>query len=101
MRNNGFPKIMSAVKGVRSVDEGVEFLKSYDIVVHPRCVHAIDELTNYSYKVDQTTGQITPILADKKNHVIDALRYACESARRIKANKKPVNNTILQTVNYW
>jgi phage terminase large subunit len=39
MRKNGFPKIMPAVKGPRSVEEGIEFLKSFDIIVHPRCVH--------------------------------------------------------------
>ena len=48
MKRNGFPKIMTAVKGPRSVEEGIEFLKNYDIVVHPRCIHNIDELTLYS-----------------------------------------------------
>lgn len=82
MRRNGFPKIQAAVKGPKSVDEGVEWLKSFDIIVHPRCRHTIDELTLYSYKADPMTGQILPVLSDKDNHVIDALRYACEGARR-------------------
>lgn len=82
MRKNGFPKIMSAVKGAKSLEEGVEWLKSFDIVVHPRCRHLIDELTMYSYKTDELTGKVLPILSDKDNHVIDALRYACEGARR-------------------
>jgi len=82
MRKNGFPKIMTAVKGPRSVEEGVEFIKGYDIIVHPRCTHTIDELSLYSYKQDPLTGNILPILAEKKNHMIDALRYACEGARR-------------------
>jgi phage terminase large subunit len=82
MRKHGYPKINPAIKGARSLEEGVEFLKSYDIVVHPRCVHTIDELTMYSYKTDPLTGLVLPILEDKKNHVIDALRYACEGARR-------------------
>jgi phage terminase large subunit len=82
MRKNGFPKIMTAVKGPKSVEEGIEFLKGYDIVVHPRCTHTIDELTLYSYKQDPLTGKILPVLEDKKNHVIDALRYACEGIRR-------------------
>ena len=83
IRRNGFPKITGAIKGPRSVEEGVEFLKGFDIVVHPRCTHTIDELTQYSYKADPLTGQILPLLEDKKNHVIDALRYACENVRRI------------------
>jgi phage terminase large subunit len=82
MQKNGFPKIRAAIKGAKSLEEGVEFLKSFDIVVHPRCKHLIDELTLYSYKVDKLTGTVLPILADKDNHIIDALRYACEGARR-------------------
>jgi phage terminase large subunit len=82
MRKHGFPKINAAIKGARSVEEGVEFLKSFDIVVHPRCVNTINELTLYSYKVDPLTDKVLPILADKDNHVIDALRYACEGARK-------------------
>jgi phage terminase large subunit len=82
LQRNGFPKITSAIKGAKSVEEGVEFLKSFDIVVHPRCVHLIDELTLYSFKTDPLTGEVMPVLADKDNHVIDALRYALEGARR-------------------
>lgn len=88
MQRNGFPKIRPAIKGAKSLEEGVEFLKSFDIVVHPRCIHTIDELTLYSYKTDPLTGLVLPILADKDNHMIDALRYACEGARRA-ANAKP------------
>jgi phage terminase large subunit len=84
MQRNGFPKIRSAIKGAKSLEEGVEFLKSFDIVVHPRCKHTIDELTLYSYKTDPLTGQVVPVLDDKDNHVIDAIRYACEGARRAK-----------------
>lgn len=82
MRSHGYPKINPAVKGKDSVHDGVEFLKSYDIVVHPRCTHLIDELTLYSYKVDRLTGSILPILEDKENHMIDALRYALEGVRK-------------------
>jgi phage terminase large subunit len=93
LRNNGFPRIAPALKGPRSVEEGIEFLKSYDLVVHPRCQHLIDELTHYSYKVDSLTGQVTAILADKDNHMIDALRYAVEGARRA-LNAAPQHMTV-------
>ena len=95
MQNHGFPKIGAAVKGPKSVEEGVEWLKSFDIVVHPRCRHTIDELTLYSYKIDPLTQKVLPILADKHNHVIDALRYANEGARRAKKTtivKPPVRD---------
>lgn len=87
MQRHGFPKMLAAIKGAKSLEEGVEFLKSFDIVVHPRCAHLIDELTLYSYEVDALTNMVLPKLADKDNHVIDSLRYACEGARR--AQKRP------------
>jgi phage terminase large subunit len=88
MRRHGFPKIMSAVKGPKSVEEGVEFLRSLEIIVHPRCVHTIDELTLYSFETDPLTGAVLPKLRDKNNNVIDALRYACEGARRAKRHER-------------
>lgn len=96
MRKNGFPKIQAAVKGPGSLEDGIAWLQSFDIVVHPRCKHTIDELTVYSYKVDPLTDKVLPQLADKDNHVIDALRYACEGARRAakaepKVEFKPVS----------
>jgi phage terminase large subunit len=91
MRSHGFPKIMAALKGPKSLEEGVEFLKSFEIVVHPRCVHTIDELTLYKYKTDPLDdSRVLPILSDKKNHVIDALRYACEGARRAMKTKRTI-----------
>lgn len=95
LRNHGFPRIAPALKGARSLEEGVEWLKSYDIIVHPRCQHLIDELTHYSYKTDSMTGQVTSVLEDKNNHCIDALRYACEGARRaLQAKPRVVSATI-------
>lgn len=83
LQKHGYPKITYAKKGAGSVDDGVEFLKSFDIIVHPRCTETIKELTMYSYKQDPLTGAILPILEDKNNHVIDALRYACEGVRQV------------------
>jgi phage terminase large subunit len=88
MKRHGFPKMVAAVKGARSLEEGISFLQSFDIVVHPRCRHTIDELTAYRYETDPLTGQVIPKLSDKDNHVIDALRYACEAARRAGGIKK-------------
>jgi phage terminase large subunit len=100
MRKNGFPKIHPAVKGPGSLEDGVAWLQSLDIVVHPRCVHTIDELTHYSYKVDPLTDKVLPVLADKDNHVIDALRYACEGARRAQV-QKPAAVTVLPMRHHW
>lgn len=82
LQRHGFQRAVAAIKGPGSLQEGVEFLKTYNIVVHPRCVHTIDELTLYSWKTDPLTDKILPVLEDKKNHVIDAARYAVEDIRR-------------------
>jgi phage terminase large subunit len=103
MRKHGYPKMMKALKGRRSVEEGVEFLRSYEIIVHPRCVHTIDELEHYKYKIDPQTDEVTNVLEDKNNHVMDSLRYACEAVRRtIKSRENPAENMIIKPrTNYW
>lgn len=86
LQRHGYPKLEAATKGPDSVKEGVIFLQGYDIVVHPSCRHAIDELTHYSYKTDAQTGIVfvPNVLEDKKNHVIDPMRYAAEPLRKPK-----------------
>lgn len=60
-----------------SIEDGIEFLKSFDkIVIHPRCKGLIYEAYNYKYKVDRLTEEIMPKVEDKDNHYWDALRYA-------------------------
>lgn len=90
MRKHGYPKMQAAQKGPGSIDEGLTFLQSFDIVVHPRCVHTIDELETYSYKVDKLTAEILPIILDKANHIIDPLRYACEGVMRSQKKKRTI-----------
>jgi phage terminase large subunit len=81
MAARGF-NMQPALKGTGSVEDGVAFLQSYRIVIHSRCVNTADEVATYSYKVDPLTEQVLPILKDKKNNTIDALRYALEGVRR-------------------
>jgi len=77
--------IEGAPKWEGSVEDGVEYLKSFDrIFVHPRCVGLIEEFIKYSFKVDKNTQEILPVLVDAWNHYIDALRYAL--ADYIKSN---------------
>lgn len=81
MKKRNF-KIIAAKKGPGSIQDGIEFMKTYDIVVHPDCPHVTDELTFYSFKVDPLTDEVLPVLEDKKNHTIDSCRYAVENLRR-------------------
>lgn len=86
MNGQGF-MVRPAKKGNNSVIEGVNWLKNYDIVVHPRCQHVQTEIGTYSYKVDDHTGEVTNELADQDNNTIDALRYAVEGSRRRRGQK--------------
>ena len=88
LKKHGYPKIEPAVKGPNSVKEGVIFLQGFDIKIHPRCQHVIDEFTHYSFKIDPKTNLVTPILSEKKNHCTDSVRYACEKLRKPKVNTR-------------
>lgn len=82
LKRHGFPRMEKSLKGPNSLKDGVIFLQGYEIVIHPRCEHTIDEFTMYSYVVDKLTNIVTPHLEDKKNHVIDSVRYAVELIRK-------------------
>jgi phage terminase large subunit len=82
LQKHGLPRIVAAIKGPNSVQEGVEFIRTFTVVIHTRCKHTADEFTFYSFKVDPKTKVILPILQDKKNHVIDSVRYLLEKRRR-------------------
>lgn len=92
MKRQGF-NIRGAKKGKGSVEDGIEFLKSFDeIIVHPSCRHAKYELQYFSYKLDRLTGEPTPVIEDKHNHIIDAMRYALEPISRRKHNTRVMYN---------
>lgn len=83
LKRNGIPRIVACKKGKGSVEDGVEFIKSFkEIVIHPRCNNTASEFGLYSYKIDRHSGDILPALVDAHNHAIDALRYALEPAMR-------------------
>lgn len=78
LKNLGY-NIWPAKKWQGSVEDGIEYLKSFRrIVIHPACVHTIEEFRRYSYKVDRHTNEILPIVIDDYNHCIDALRYGLD-----------------------
>lgn len=76
MQRQGF-KVIACPKWKGSVEDGIEYIRSFRrIYVHPRCKHTYEEFKFYSYKQDKNTGDILPIVLDKDNHYLDALRYA-------------------------
>lgn len=79
VRRKGF-SIVSCQKWNGSVQDGISHMRMYNkIYVHSRCQAVIDEMKHYSYKRDKKTGEVLPVVVDKFNHAIDALRYALES----------------------
>lgn len=79
LKRYGLPRIEPCKKGKGSVEDGVQFIKSFKkVIIHPRCKAAQQEFDLYSYKIDRLSGDILPQLVDANNHVIDALRYALE-----------------------
>jgi len=89
IRRHGLPKLRAARKGKGSVEDGITFLQSFDIVVHPRCVNLARELKSYAYKTDPRTGEVLPAVQDGDEHLIDALRYAVEGLHRRGKRLKP------------
>ena len=70
-------KMRSAPKWAGSIEDGIAYIKSFDkIIIHPRCKHTAEEFRLYSYKIDKTTQEVLPVILDKSNHCIDAIRYA-------------------------
>jgi phage terminase large subunit len=80
MRRLNF-RVHPSVKGKNSVLEGVEFMRSYDIVINPENTQFISEMETYSYDID-TNGNILSALKMENDHGIDACRYAIEEVRK-------------------
>jgi phage terminase large subunit len=85
VKGYGF-RIAPAKKWSGSVEDGITFMRGYrKIIVHERCYYTGQEMRLYSYKTDRVTGEVLPVIVDKHNHCIDALRYALD--KRIKRRR--------------
>lgn len=69
--------VKGAKKGKDSVNNGIQWIQNFEIIVHPRCVNFITEISNYTWAKDKFGNQTnTPI--DDFNHLMDAMRYGLE-----------------------
>lgn len=83
LKRKGLPRIKPCEKGKGSVEDGIEFIRSFDkVIIHPRCTNTAKEFRLYSYKTDRNTEDILPVPLDDYNHAIDAMRYALEPAMK-------------------
>ena len=70
-------RIRKARKGKDSINNGIDFIQDYEIIVHPRCVNFITEISNYTWDVDKFENKLNKPI-DDFNHLMDAMRYALE-----------------------
>ena len=73
----GLFRIRAARKGKDSVNNGIDFIQDYEIIIHPRCVNFITEISNYTWDVDKFENKLNKPI-DDFNHLMDAMRYALE-----------------------
>lgn len=92
LKRKGLFRIKGVEKGKGSVEDGIEFIKSFKkVYIHPRCKQTLFEFREYAYKKDRLTDEVLPIVVDANNHYIDALRYALEPImkRKLRLNINP------------
>ena len=83
IRRLGATKMRGVKKGPDSVRFGISALQDYEIVVHPKCVHFIREISAYVWDKDEMTGAgVNRPDARCEDHLMDAMRYAMEGAWR-------------------
>lgn len=85
-------RIKGAKKGRDSITNGIQWIQDLKIIVHPRCVNFLTEISNYQWDKDKFgKGLNRPV--DEFNHLMDAMRYALEEytkSKRLKSIDKSI-----------
>lgn len=70
-------RVTGAKKGKDSILNGIQWIQDLKIIIHPRCVNFLTEISNYTWDKDKFgKTQNKPI--DDFNHLMDAMRYGLE-----------------------
>lgn len=86
LRQLGLSRVKAAIKGKDSVNNGIQKLQNYHIIVHPRCVNFLTEISCYAWDQDKFGKPInTPV--DDFNHLMDAMRYGIVNRPPIRTMK--------------
>ena len=81
LRELGINKIRAAKKGKDSLNNGIQYIQDFKIIIHPKCKNFLNEICNYTWSKDEVGKSINrPI--DKYNHLLDAMRYAIQSINK-------------------
>jgi phage terminase large subunit len=70
-------RIKGARKGKDSINNGIDFIQDFHIIIHPRCVNFLTEISNYTWDKDKFGKKLNKPI-DDFNHLMDAMRYALE-----------------------
>lgn len=70
-------RVKAAQKGKDSVQNGIQWVQDLEIIIHPRCVHFLTEISNYTWDRDKFGNKLN-VPIDDFNHLMDAMRYALE-----------------------
>lgn len=73
----GIRRIQGAKKGKDSINNGIQWIQDLEIIIHPRCVNFLTEISNYQWDTDKFGNKINKPI-DCFNHLMDAMRYALE-----------------------
>lgn len=74
-------RVHGARKGRDSINNGIQYIQDYQIIVHPRCVNFLTEINNYTWDSDKFGDRIN-VPIDDFNHLMDALRYAVSDLQK-------------------
>lgn len=80
-----------AAKGKDTIQNGIQWIQDLEIIIHPRCVNFLTEISNYTWDTDKFGAKLN-VPIDDFNHLMDAMRYALE--KYIKNNKPKLNRNI-------
>lgn len=69
--------VKGAKKGKDSINNGIQWIQELEIIVHPRCVNFLTEISNYTWDTDKF-GKKLNVPIDDFNHLMDAMRYGLE-----------------------
>ena len=70
-------RIQGARKGKDSINNGIDFLLEYEIIINAHLVEFMTEANNYAWSIDKN-NKTTNKPTDDFNHFWDSLRYATE-----------------------
>lgn len=76
LRDLGMYNIRTARKGADSIRHGIQQIQDYKVIIHPRCVNFITEISNYTWAEDKNGNKLQQPI-DELNHLMDAWRYGC------------------------